>query len=77
MKKLTTLMLLTFICQFIYAQQLLSIKAGLPLADTLYVDENDDWLVNKVTALLQSDIEKVTGKKPVIIHTHCNSRPKT
>ena len=38
-------------------------------ATKIYVDENDDWLVQKATSLFQSDIEKVTGKKPEIVHT--------
>src|SRR6266404_3018709 len=36
---------------------------------SIYVDETDDWLVHKAAALLQSDIEMVTGKKPGIIST--------
>ena len=34
---------------------------------SIYVDENDDWLVHKAATLLQNDIEMVTGKKPDII----------
>lgn len=34
----------------------------------VYVDKNDDWLVIKAATLLQADIEKVTGKKPDIVH---------
>src|SRR5437868_6071621 len=34
---------------------------------SIYVDENDDWLVHKTASLLQNDIEMVTGKKPDII----------
>jgi hypothetical protein len=30
---------------------------------SIYVDENDDWLVHKAASLLQNDIEMVTGKK--------------
>ncbi len=37
-------------------------------AASIYTDENDDWLVRKTAELLQGDIEKVTGKKPRIIH---------
>ncbi len=36
---------------------------------SIYVDKNDDWLVHKAASLLQSDIERVTGKKPEIIST--------
>jgi len=34
----------------------------------IYADENDHWLVQKAANLLQSDIEKVTGKKPDLAH---------
>jgi hypothetical protein len=37
-------------------------------AASIYIDANDDWLVNKAATLLQSDIEMVTGKKPVIVN---------
>jgi hypothetical protein len=72
MKKLTTFVIVTFICQSLYAQSWLTTKPAvnsIPLADTIYVDEHEDWLVNKVSSLLQSDIQMVTGKKPVIIHS--------
>jgi hypothetical protein len=36
---------------------------------TIYVNEKDHWLVQKSASLLQSDIEKVTGKKPAIANT--------
>ncbi|NCI45740.1 glycosyl hydrolase 115 family protein [Sediminibacterium soli] len=32
----------------------------------IVVDDKDDWLVNKAAALLQTDIEAVTGSRPVI-----------
>ncbi|MHA4809471.1 glycosyl hydrolase 115 family protein [Flavitalea flava] len=35
----------------------------------IYVDSNDYWLVQKAAGLLQQDIERVTGCRPVIIHT--------
>ncbi|MBV4358750.1 glycosyl hydrolase 115 family protein [Pinibacter aurantiacus] len=35
----------------------------------IYVDENDDWLVQKTASLLQQDIANVTGKQPAIVHT--------
>jgi hypothetical protein len=38
-------------------------------ATSIYTDENDDWLTQKVASLFQNDIEKVTGKKPNVIHT--------
>src|SRR6266498_3859700 len=34
---------------------------------SIYVDENDDWLIHRAASLLQGDIERVTGKKPGII----------
>ncbi len=43
------------------------------VADTrlspIVTDENDYWLVNKAASLLQEDLEKVTGRKPVVLHT--------
>ncbi|SFV27416.1 glycosyl hydrolase 115 family protein [Thermoflavifilum thermophilum] len=43
------------------------------IADTrsvcsIYVDTTEDFLVRKAAAWLQGDIEKVTGKKPALIH---------
>ena len=35
----------------------------------IYTDKNDDWLIQKVAALFQEDIERVTGQKPNIIHS--------
>jgi hypothetical protein len=40
---------------------------------SIYVDSNDDWLVHKAASLLQSDIEMVTGRKPVIISSFSSS----
>ncbi len=40
-----------------------------PLSDAIiYVDNADHALVKKAAALLQSDIEMVTGKKPVLVN---------
>ena len=39
------------------------------VATVIYTDENDDWLIQKSASLFQNDIEKVSGKKPEIIHT--------
>ncbi|MBS1655612.1 MAG: glycosyl hydrolase 115 family protein, partial [Bacteroidetes bacterium] len=36
-------------------------------ATSIYVDKNDEWLVQKAATLLQKDIESVTGEKPEII----------
>src|SRR5882672_5194985 len=41
---------------------------------SIYVDENDDWLVHKAASLLQNDIEMVTGKKPEIISSFSSSQ---
>jgi len=68
MKQLT-LVLLTVICQCTFAQSFVSDKAGYTLPGTIYVDAKEDWLVQKSAELLQSDIGKVTGVKPAIIHT--------
>jgi hypothetical protein len=38
-------------------------------ATVIYTDENDDWLIQKSASFFQNDIEKVSGKKPEIIHT--------
>ncbi|HVS96450.1 MAG TPA: glycosyl hydrolase 115 family protein, partial [Puia sp.] len=37
-------------------------------ATPIYVDPNDHWLVGKTAGMLQDDIEKVTGVRPVILH---------
>ncbi len=42
-------------------------------ATLIYTDSNDDWLVQKTASLLQGDIEKVSGKKPAIIHAISSS----
>ncbi|HEY1200234.1 MAG TPA: glycosyl hydrolase 115 family protein, partial [Niastella sp.] len=38
-------------------------------ATPIYVDATDHWLVQKAAALLQADLEKVTGKKPTVSNT--------
>jgi Glycosyl hydrolase family 115/Gylcosyl hydrolase family 115 C-terminal domain len=40
---------------------------------TIFTDENDDWLIQKTATLFQNDIEKITGKKPAILHTLASS----
>jgi hypothetical protein len=42
-------------------------------AAAIYVDATDFILVQKAAAFLQSDIEKVTGQKPAIVHTFPSS----
>ncbi len=39
----------------------------------IYTDTNDNWLVQKTVSLLQGDIEKISGKKPAIIHAISSS----
>ncbi|ACU62279.1 glycosyl hydrolase 115 family protein [Chitinophaga pinensis] len=75
MKKLSTILLLLILGQCLYAQQLLTTRTDknkFPLVDlnpaAIYVDSTDDWLVNKVATLLQTDIARITGKMPAIIH---------
>jgi hypothetical protein len=60
----------------LYAQSFISEKpnaANFPISiatqnAVIVTDEADQWLVQKAASLLQSDIEKVTGKKPSIQH---------
>ena len=76
MKK--TIVLLTCIVApvFAYSQKLVDSMAshnGFPLVNTLaaspiVVDANDFTVVKKAAALLQGDIEAVTGKKPTLHH---------
>lgn len=80
MKKLSNILLLLILGQCLYAQQLLTTrtdKNNFPLVNinpaAIYVDSTDDWLVNKVAYLLQTDIERITGKKPAIIHDIANA----
>ena len=44
---------------------------------SIYVDDKDDWLVNKAASLLQNDIEMVTGKKPVIVNSLSSASANT
>jgi len=76
MKSKLVLLTLTFIYSVnVYSQNFITEKnepGAFPLvsslqASSIYVDENDDWLVHKAASLLQSDIEMVSGKKPEII----------
>ena len=34
----------------------------------IYVSDQDHWLVQKAAAFLQKDIERVTGRRPVLLH---------
>ena len=57
----------------LHAQQIITGKKGVgsfSISGTvIYVDEHDFALVRKSAALLQQDIEMVTGKKPVLLYT--------
>jgi Glycosyl hydrolase family 115/Gylcosyl hydrolase family 115 C-terminal domain len=74
---LTTLTANLLLLHFLSAQNFITEKNGpavFPIvtpsqATSIYVDENDDWLIHKAASLLQADIEMVTGKKPAIIST--------
>ncbi len=60
----------------LYAQTLVTTQkavnsfaiVGTTAATPILVDANDHWLVQKAASFLQSDIESVTGKKPVLIN---------
>jgi hypothetical protein len=77
MKKTVFAILINFSVSGIFGQQAILSKnepGAFPIvaakkATAIYVDANDHWLVQKATALLQTDIEKVTGHKPDTAHT--------
>ncbi|MEO8110090.1 MAG: glycosyl hydrolase 115 family protein, partial [Ginsengibacter sp.] len=67
--------LLFFFFQKSYSQNFITDKneaGSFPIvsqyATSIYTDKNDDWLTQKTASLFQEDIEKVTDKKPSIIH---------
>ncbi|WP_431215029.1 hypothetical protein ACQ86N_10000 [Puia sp. P3] len=62
MKKLTLLFVMLFALRG-YGQDV----------PAIYADTADHWLVNRAAALLQDDIERVTGKRPALL----TSLPKT
>jgi hypothetical protein len=71
MQKLACLLVLVVGCQILFSQQIVltngdanSFSLAASNVATIYVDANDDWLAGKAAALLQNDIEMVTGKKP-------------
>ncbi len=78
-KFLTTIAMLT--CLFIKAQHFIIEKntgADFPIATaakatSIYVDPADEKLVHRTAALLQKDIEMITGKKPAIINSLSSS----
>src|SRR6185503_10971650 len=81
MKKAVLIILALLSINSLFAQQAVLTQnqsGAFPIVTTqsatpIYVDAADHWLVQKAAALLQTDIEKVTGKKPDTAHT----RPAT
>ena len=77
MKKTVLILLMWVAANSMFAQQAILTKnkpGTFPIvadkkATPLYVDGADDWLVQKAAALLQTDLEKVTGKKPDLVHS--------
>src|SRR5438552_2763954 len=75
MKKIIYLAICICVIHCVHSQNLVAEKnetGAFPLVTrgqitSIYVDENDDWLIHKAASLLQTDIEMVTGKKPEII----------
>src|ERR1043166_4452251 len=72
----TWILMFLFLNHILYSQDFVIEKqaGAFPLvsssqAASIYVDENDDWLVHKAASLLQNDIETVTGTKPENIFT--------
>lgn len=68
--------ILFFVCQKNYSQNFITTKydaGNFPIVSqnttSIYTDENDDWLIQKTASLFQNDIERVTGKKPSILHS--------
>ncbi len=55
--------------EFVFAQKQNNAFPIVTSSETasIYIDNNDDWLVHKAASLLQNDIEMVTGKKPAIV----------
>src|SRR6187551_498429 len=75
MKRFYFLLAVVFITLTVSAQSFVTSKKeegsfviGSSQPVSIYIDGNDDWLVNKAATLLQTDIEMVTGKKPVLVN---------
>src|SRR5688500_7834120 len=75
MKKISLQLLISVVCVAnLYAQSFVTEKkyaGALPLisageAATIYVDIRDHAVVQKTAAMLQQDIERVTGVKPLL-----------
>lgn len=76
MKKLQLLLLILLCRQQPHAQDIVlhtPAAGAFPLvtsagATAIYVDTNDHWLVQQAAVLLRQDIQRVTGRSPVILH---------
>jgi hypothetical protein len=84
MKRFYFLLAVLFISVAVCAQSFVTSKkedGAFTIASTqvasIYIDDKDDWLVNKAASLLQNDIEMVTGKKPVIINSLSSASANT
>ncbi|HEY5369053.1 MAG TPA: glycosyl hydrolase 115 family protein [Hanamia sp.] len=73
MKRILFLFVIIFLTQNLFAQNSIfdkNEKGNFPIvlnsATTIYTDKNDDWLIQKSASLFATDIDSVTGKKPVI-----------
>lgn len=82
MKKILSTTIAIFLTStIIFAQNFITetpTTVDFPLATSsnisnIYIDSNDDWLVQKTAIFLQNDIQLITGKQPNII----NILPKT
>lgn len=84
MKQLLCIALLLIFTRSAQAQSLIATKgdqSGFPVAApagvaAIYVDATDDWLANKTASLLQADLEKITGKKPELLHSLSGKPPR-
>lgn len=82
MKKLFFLFAVIFIAGNLFAQDIVVDNPGrnsFALINSqkptvIYIDKNDDWLVQKTAELFQKDIEMVTGTKPEIIYQNPGSK---
>ena len=72
MKRVYLLLLPTLLTLSTFAQDF-PIASHNGDATPIYVDPNDHWLVRHSAELLQADIERVTGKRPALLHTLTNS----
>jgi hypothetical protein len=77
MKRTVLILLAWGLTSVVFAQQAIlpnSAPGAFPIAapqkaTPIYVDAGDHWLVQKAAALLQTDIEKVTGQRPDTAHS--------